>query len=182
MLVLRLSTNLWATQIERCRTIQSHVETMAPKTRYCIESYKRVSHDNSNPYTFQYNEQVSNHYRAHSRQHVVYLPGHQKLWTAIFHPSLSPHRLHPLHEPNRQPKPGFAGSSILYCWISPWSQLEKYKNLSSSEMRKSVMSPGISSKIQFCTFSAGTVRATWSCEHVAWFSYWRTRIPTQLWI
>jgi len=56
---------------------------------------------------------------------------------------------------------GFSGSSMLYCRTSPCSQLTKYRNRSSREMRKSVTSPGISGRIQFCTFNGFTDIATW---------------------
>lgn len=59
---------------------------------------------------------------------------------------------------------GLAGSSMLYCLTSPCSQLEKYRKRSSSEMRKSVIRPGIWGNIQFCTFKAGTDIATWPID------------------
>lgn len=66
---------------------------------------------------------------------------------------------------------GWAGSEMSYCTMSPRSQLLKYRNLSSREMRMSVISGGTSGRIQPSTFSHGCLMATcvshlpdWPCS------------------
>lgn len=60
---------------------------------------------------------------------------------------------------------GFLVSVMSYCRMSPWSQLLKYKNLSSKDRMMSVISPGISGSAQPSTFLFG-MAMTFSAAHV----------------